>query len=179
MNSPGEKLPAPQNPERKIIGFLKGGALVVDRFNSHITDRSTEKLVSEALQHIDPAGRDYVVAEVDLERRIGETVCVVTNENDEIVYARRPNRAGPTRFVKNRERAPSSFITAVLRKDETAVKEQYILLTGYIGPNAGPEPWDPQATEASRSFWSTHALVWESVPVISGTEQTEVPPEFQ
>lgn len=179
MNSSNEKPPVSKNPESSILGPLKGGAIVVDRFNSHIHDGPVAKLIPEALQHIDPAGRSFIVAEVDLGRPVGESICVSTSENDEIIFAQRRGRAGLTRFVKNKAPAPSSLMTVILKRTEAAPKAQYVLITGYIGPNAGPEPWDAYATEESHSFWSTHALAWGSAPIVPGTEQTEVPPEFQ
>jgi hypothetical protein len=51
----------------------------------------------------------------------------------------------------------------------------YVLLTAYIGHRSELEPWDEGATAESRQFWATHALIWESEPIIEGTETTVCP----
>jgi len=48
-----------------------------------------------------------------------------------------------------------------------------VLITAFIGTKPEPEPWDRNATKNSEKFWSSHALVLGSEPIISGTETKE------
>ena len=74
------------NPE---IGSLASGEKVVDRVNSHLHLEAVP-LLHEALGRVISAGRPFIEAEVNLGRVVGETICVVTNDHDEIVFAQRP-----------------------------------------------------------------------------------------
>lgn len=56
-----------------------------------------------------------------------------------------------------------------------SIPEGFILLTAYFGETSEVEPWDARATDASRQFWNSHALVWGSEPVIPGTESVDAP----
>ncbi|HRH25424.1 MAG TPA: hypothetical protein PLD99_00525 [Parcubacteria group bacterium] len=158
-------------PELRLVelGVTKSGEKVFDRPSSHIHGNETvEKYLPLALERIDSMGRDFIVEAVDFGEEIGVSMCVETTPEDEIVYAVRPKRRGPTRFVKNREGEPTSEFTVILKK----VDEGYIVITAFVGPKAEKEPWDPMATEESKEFWNNHALIWESEEVIPGTEST-------
>lgn len=76
----------------------------------------------------------------------------------------RIGRRGLTRFVLHREPEECSQVVLVfksMRDDPFG----YLLLTGFVGNDSEPEPWDPKSTRRSHSFWASHALVW-------GTEKT-------
>ena len=135
---------------------LKTEERVVDRHTSHIAD-DVIPLLSEALCLIESRGRDFIQDEIDFSRVIGVTTCVETSEDDEIYFAQRPHRNGPTRFVRNRAPEPCSHLTVVLKRTERS--GVYVSNTAYIGRFAGPEPWDPFATPKSREFSRTHALI--------------------
>lgn len=140
------------------LGFLSSGEAVVDRHQSHIHSTAT-LLLPAALQKIDARGRDFCKEVVDFGRVIGETTCVGTGPNDRVVYARRPKRSGLSRFVMNRIAEPCSRLVVILKKGD---RDEYILITTFVGDGAEPEPWDRNATAASREFWSKKALVWGS-----------------
>jgi hypothetical protein len=128
----------------------------------------------EALRSISPAGRRRFVETVDFGRRIGATICVETGPRDKISWRQRPNRPGLTRFVENRKPEPSTMLTVVL--EATDDPTTFVCLTAFIGGPSEPEPWDPNATGASRTFWATHALVLcDDEPVVEGTETTVCP----
>jgi len=137
---------------------LASGELVIDRPRSHLLPEVVP-LLPEALAQVDAGGREFVEAEVDLGRVIGESICVATTDADRIVWVRRPGRAGPTRCVVGRAPEPCSTVTAILRRGDRG--EEYVLITAYVGRIAGPEPWDRHATDASRAFWARHALIIE------------------
>lgn len=151
---------------------LRSGETVVDRHRSHIHP-GVASLLPEALSRINSAGKDFLVEEIDFGRSIGETVCVPTSDADEIVWAQRPGRFGLTRFVKNREPEACNAVTVILKRDD--VEDSYVLITGFVGHRPEPEPWDWNATPQSVAFWSSHALIWGSEPVIPGTETTTCP----
>lgn len=150
---------------------LKSGEVVVDRFNSHL-HAGVAALLPAALDLIDSAGREFLVEEVDFGRPIGETTCVATAAGDQIVYAKRPRRFGLTRFVKNRRPESCDSIVVILKAGDGG---EYVLITAFVGHRPEPEPWDRNATTNSRAFWTSHALVWGSEPVVPGTETTRCP----
>jgi hypothetical protein len=151
------------------LGLLKTGETVLDRYNSHLHETAIQ-LLPEALSQISADGRQFIVEEVDFGRPIGVTICVTTGPGDQIIFAKRPRRFGHSRFVIGKGPTDCSVMTVILKAIEN---NQFLLMTAYIGKNAGPEPWDKFATEASKEFWSKHALVWGEEPTEPGTETEE------
>ncbi len=152
---------------------IKSGEAVVDRYNSHLHS-SVLDILPEALGKIESKGRKFLVEEVDLDRIIGETICVATGLGDQIVFAQRPKRFGLSRFVKNRQAEPCSTVVVILK---TADEQPgtYVLVTAFIGGKPEPELWDKNATPKSRKFWTSHALVWGKEEIIPGTETSVCP----
>lgn len=160
--------------------LLSSGEVVVDRFRSHLHPGVTS-ILPEALARIESRGRQFLVEEVDFGHLVGESACVGTGPDDTIVFAQRPRRQGLTRFVKNRAPEPCTSVVVILKKDvDTELRldwdrARYVLITAFVGHRPEPEPWDRNATPNSAMFWSSHALVWGSEPVVPGTETTECP----
>ena len=147
---------------------LGSGEQVFDRADSHVATHPTvHSLLGEALSRIHSEGRGSIVEEVDFGRVVGESICVETRKGDEIVFARRPRRAGLTRFVKNRQAEPTSRVSVVLFRLPNG---NYELITAYVGALAEPEPWDDDATQKSLEFWLWHALCWGYEETVGGTE---------
>ncbi|MEN9342412.1 MAG: Serratia phage [Candidatus Parcubacteria bacterium] len=142
------------------------GAKVFDRDDHSHIHETARPFLAEAVSKIETAGKDFLIAPIDMGLIVGGNACVATCENDKIIFAQRPGRMGLTRFVENRVSQPCSVVTVILKE----VAGEYILLTAFIGPPAELEPWHPKATEESKKFWNTHALVWGSEPIIPGTE---------
>ena len=162
----------------RCLGRLKNAAPVHDRPQSHIHTeyKKIDEILPLVLSEIVPLPDSAVFTHShDFEEVIGESIRVQTDENDTIIYAQRPNRAGLTRFVKNRSLRPTSVFTVVLKRDALVAAEQYILMTAYVGEPAPPEPWDKMATSESMLFWNSNALVWGSVPILPGTETVDCP----
>ena len=160
----------------EFIGYLKNGWPVYDRPKSHVHTEypGIWDMVKSLLPDIDPdLSSNYVEINKDCGEVIGESICVETTDTDDIVYAKRPRRDGYTRFVKNRDRRPTTHATIVLKKMRE--EDAYMLVTAYHGEQAPPEPWDKEANERSVPFWQTHALIWGTVPTEEGTETTECP----
>lgn len=161
-----------------IIGKLKSGEEVVDRYNSHLNCHTEANgFLPEALARIESSGKNFISEEVDFGRLIGESHCVETGSLDEVVFAQRPKRWGLTRFVLNRTPIECSTLVVVLKKAEEGY---FILITAFVGKAAPAEPWDKrnfsfqadpaEAEKFSREFWATHALVWGTQEVLPGTE---------
>jgi hypothetical protein len=155
---------------------------VFDRLNSHLHEDARHHL-PDALARIETKGRQFIVEEVDFGQPIGKTICVAARPGDKIVYAKRPKRWGPSRFVLNREPEECSSIVVILKKAEE--NGGYVLITAFIGHLSEPEPWDrryfnqqanpAEAAEKSRDFWENHALIWGAEDVIENTVTTECP----
>jgi len=155
---------------------------VFDRINSHIHIGVPAPALRAALAQIDSKGRQFLVEEVDFGQPIGETICVPTGPEDQIVYAKRPRRFGFSRFVKNRQPEPCSTLVVILKADDLG---GYVLITAFVGKRPEPEPWDcraflqqsdpAEAVEKSRKFWNRHALVWGVEKVMTETITTECP----
>jgi hypothetical protein len=133
----------------------------------------------EVFMSIGARGQKFIVEEVDFGRVLGETVCVATNDADEILFAQRAGRRGLTRFVTNRKPAPTAHVTVVLKQDDRD-PSTYVLITAFFGRKAEKEPWDTnirtdEEFARAKNFWSTHALIWGSEPTRPGTETKVCP----
>lgn len=163
-------------PERDV-GVLQGGIRVVDRPYTHISDDPKfHETVASALLKItlDPNTLpDHVVCEVAFEEVIGTERFVATHPGDEIVYARRYHRRGPSRFVKYREPLPTNIMTIVLLRKKDAPVPTYLLITAHTGAKAAYEPWDQHATPTDRDFWRNHALVYSPDDIMPDSEVSE------
>ena len=144
-----------------VMGRLMSGEIVIDRHNSHV--HLSGEILERALSYVHSRSRDFLVDEVYMGEPVGLSTCVETDDSDEIIYAYRPNRAGPTRFVVGRDPVPTEEITVILKRAQDVGR--MILISAWAGSKAEPEPWDRHATEASQDFWRCHALVWGSEPI--------------
>ena len=154
-----------------LLGTLGSGEKVFDRIHSH-AHKISQELLAEALAKIIANGEEFLACEVDFGRTVGESVCVATKLDDEIVYAQRIRRCGLTRFVKNRQAEPTKHAVIILKKRNEG---GYLLITAFVGRKSEHEPWDKNAGEKSLEFWKHNALIWGSEPVVSGTETKECP----
>lgn len=150
---------------------LKTGEIVVDRQPSHIHPGARE-LLPEALSRISSNERERIKETIDFGRIIGTSTCVETQPNDEIVFAKRPDRPGLTRFVKNRSPEPTTKLTVKLSRKEDGT---YELRTAYLGDAGVAEPWNADAKPESIRFWQNHALCWGHEEVEEGTQTSECP----
>ena len=155
-----------RNQEQPVLGRLLSGESVFDRKGSQLHDNPELKQhLPLALEHIDPQGRAFFVETVDLGETIGESRCVETDPNDQIVFAQRVGRFGLSRFVINKDAVLTSKLTVILRKGDLG----YEVVTAFIGPKAEREPWDKTADSTSTEFWRTHALIWGGEETVTGS----------
>lgn len=164
------------------VGRTADGYEVYDRHSSHIRGHpQVQPYVEQALAQISTHGKDFFIEEVTFDAPIGVTLCVQTSPEDDILFAKRGNREGLSRFVKHKEPAASTSLTCILYKK----RHVYILETAYVGVIAPPEPWDIQAhvrhedSNASYTqsvqFWKTHALIYNPrlLDIIPNSEEKE------
>ena len=105
-----------------------------------------------------------VVIERDMGRDIGTTDVVATSDTDTIYYAQPLKSDVYSRFAKNRYPQSSSLLTIIVDKDSEG---NYEVTDTWIGSHHPAFPGDEHATEDSKSFWLTHALVQDAQAVQS------------
>lgn len=163
--------------KRREIGYTKNGKLVyVDLEHSHVAAHLADTpyllaLVRELIPRLRPQ-KPNVYLHKDMGRIVGTSNLVKTTSEDKIIYAKRLNHDNYTRFVLHRKAEPSSFVTIALQEDATG---NYALWSAWIGKKAPQFPGDPLETRMSRSFWKTHALVWNSQTIQPKTTRTDWP----
>lgn len=175
-SKPGHIAPGTYQERRSstpFIGFTADGKRVLDRASSHIHSLP-HGVLAEAISRVEFGAPRFAKLVVPLGRIIGKSTCVETGPTDEIVFARRKNRYGYTRFVFDRSPIDCDSVVLVLMPACPGTND-LILITAFIGHGAEPEPWDMKATAASVEYWSHHALVWGSEPIESGTETLSCP----
>ncbi|MNR24954.1 hypothetical protein D3C85_1420710 [compost metagenome] len=118
------------------------------------------ELVKEAIEGVDIVGEDEILFEKDMGRIVGATSLVETTDIDEIVYAKRKERDKYSRFAKNRELTPTSYIVVCVRKQG----DEYTLWTAWCGRLLPKEAYDPAS-----HFSRTHALAYDEDLVRLGT----------
>lgn len=162
----------------KLCKTKNGIEVYYDPLHSHVATHfkdtpELKKLLKELL-----ATKSFTKKEIYKEYKIKPTAIfsdlVETNDNDKIIYAKRLNREGYTRFVKNRkpESTSSSYLTIWLKQDE---ERKYELASAWIGRTCPAFPDDEYATPKSKPFWKKHALIWGKQEIQSGTETTKSP----
>src|SRR5665213_221559 len=111
-------------PEAEILGTLASHEVVIDRSVSHnhlvedLPAIEAARVLENALWQIDAQGRDYLVEVVECGEATLRCHCVATTATDRIVYAHRHDRAGPTRFVLDREPEPTNHVIVALLRDK-------------------------------------------------------------
>jgi hypothetical protein len=163
--------------EKHVIGQTKNGKTVyVNIKGSHAATHIAAtpdllELVQEVVADLEPH-EDNIYTDKDMERSVGLSDLVETNETDKVLYAKRLNRDNYTRFVQTRKAEPTKFVTVVLRKDSEG---NYELWSAWVGPAAPQFPGDEFETPESKPFWRKHALVWGNQAIQPNTERKDWP----
>lgn len=140
----------------------KIGVKFIPRVSKTHLHKGIEPYLSVVIDQILDLNAERIVKDFEFPSIIGQTTCVTTDENDEIVYAIREGRLGHSRFVLNREPVDTNFLTIVLRK----LSDYYQIISCYIGKLAKPEPWDEYASPDALEFWENHALIFGEEEII-------------
>jgi hypothetical protein len=155
---------------------LNGKRITYDPAHSHASTHFADTpqirpYVKQIIEQTDVSGKNMEF-DVDTGVILGMSDLVVTEKNDEIVYAIRKNRDRHMRFTKSQRAQPSSMIAISLtRLDDNT----YDLYSAWLGTQTPPTPNSPHANLKSKPFWSTHALVWGTQKILPGTETTRCP----
>lgn len=128
--------------------------------NPHLLHLAEEVILSTSL-----AG-PHVHIEHDMGHSIGRSEVVTTTDVDTVFYARQSKTGGFTRFVKNRQSAPTQYITIKLVRDED---DEYELVSIWVGKDFPEAPDHADATSESTEYWSNHAITYNGQPIISST----------
>jgi len=163
--------------QREYLGSTKNGFKVyIDPERSHaITHFAHQPKLREAVEKIIPTledGPEMIRIEQNMGEVIGTTDLIETTDHDEIVYAMRPRRMVYSRFVKNKQPRPFSWITLAMRKTKN---NEYAVYTAFVGRNTPSFPGGNYLPEQSKDFWSNHALVYEVQDIEPGSETSVCP----
>lgn len=164
--------------KKVLLGYSKNGLKVTfDPVNSHAATHFEDtpqlaSLVKEILANTVLEG-ELVYFDTDMGRIVGTSDLVETDENDELVYAKRKNRDIYTVFTKSQTPQPSSLVSVYFERQADG---SYALMSAWIGPSdSQPFPGDENETPESKTYWSHHALVWGNQEIQPGTETAECP----
>lgn len=128
------------------------------------------ELVKEVIAQCDVVGPNVGI-ERDLGRIVGQTSCVTTSDDDEIVYAKRLQRDSYSRFVMNRELEDTSLVSVVLFEKEYG----YLVWSAWCGALVPTSPDSKGKMKTSEGFWNTHALVYDPAIIQPGSERSDSP----
>lgn len=107
-----------------------------------------------------------ISVECDAGRTIGYSEHLETKEKDTIFYAQTSKLPVYTRFVKQRKSEPTSTLTLQLQAEDDST---YQLTDIWIGNQYPPLPSDANATEKSREYWETHAVVYNGQSILTNS----------
>lgn len=119
------------------------------------------ELAKEMLGHT-VARESEVNIEYDMGRSIGYSLVVSTTDSDTILYGRLLRDEIYTRFVKNSKPASTQYLTAILKRDDDGNYELTDIWIGHLNP---PRPGSANETAESKSYWASHAFVFDNQPV--------------
>ncbi len=109
---------------------------------------------------------DAPCIEQDMGKQIGYSSLLEITEKDVVFYAKQTRSDTYTKFVKNRQRTPTNFITICLSKDETG---DYELLDVNMGKKVPAVPGTEDETANSRAYWENHAVVYDGQSIIANS----------
>ena len=147
---------------REFIGLSQNGERVyIDlqetKVGLHLAEAPQLRgLITEVIEQAELSG-DNVAIEKDLGRIVGETTLVETDDNDEIVYAKRLQRDKYTRFVMSRAAKPTQFVTVILHR----VDDGYSVWSAWCGQLVPTAPGGDDEMPKSQGFWRSHALIFD------------------
>lgn len=157
-----------KSDEGIFLGKTRDGKNVYNRKdNSHLHKKGGLKpeILSSAIGVISTDDKLFVEKQVDFDGLVGYQSCVEVGPEDDVVMVYRNNRPGQTPMVKHREALPSNSVTIIMKKEKKD-KDDYIVLTSYVGTKSEREPWDTSLRKEedrskAKEFWSKHALIYD------------------
>lgn len=164
------------NAKKSVTGIRKvyinsSGISFIPRLEESHIHLYLEQYLPLVMDKINSIEHKFISKTFSFNRIIGKSLCVATTDQDDIVYAIRKGRSGHSRFVQNRQAEDSTQLSLVLSRQQQA----YRILSIFIGPLSGPEPWDSRARRKDWNFWQSHALIYEKASIIAGSEVQHCP----
>lgn len=156
--------------EKMYIGQTSNGYKVyLDPLTSFVSTHINDTpnllgLIKEASEKIIAAG-NIIYVQIDLDRIIGVSDIVETDEADNIFYAKQLFRSNYTRFVKNKQQPETSYITVILNR----LEDDYIVFDAWVGSVVPPLPSDKRESKESKPFWRTHAVASRNQVIQEGS----------
>lgn len=130
------------------------------------------ELLVEAINGIGKLQLGKQIRSKSFSESVGKSRVVPTSISDDIVYAQTNRKAKQYhRFVRGRDLEDTDTVTLILEKYPFYT----VLKDCYFGTPAEPWPWDMHSTPNSKSFWESHAFVFDPAIVKPGTEQKDCP----
>lgn len=124
----------------------------------HISHQPQLLTLAKELLSSQTISGEVAAIEHDFGRTIGGSEVVETTEKDTIVYAKRLKHETFSRFVRKRQLKPTSFLSMSLKKWDDG---SYEVSDIWFGRQMPAFPLDETATAESKSFWKSHAFVFE------------------
>ena len=120
--------------EREVVATAKDGVEVYlnpSHTNMHLHILENPEIIELAREVIESShlSGDNIAIEKDLGRIVGTTNCVLTDDSDEIVYAKRKQRDSYSRFVKNRAPEATQSVVVIINK----VSDDFELWSAWCG----------------------------------------------
>lgn len=146
---------------RHSVGQTQNGLQVYAHLTGSKVGKSVSRqprlltLAQEMLTSVKLRGPEICV-EYDMRRQIGYDFIISTTDTDTVFYARLTGDTIYTRFVKNGEPSPSSYLTLILLQDSD---KNYELSDVWIGHPNPPRPGSVDETAESKPYWSNHAII--------------------
>lgn len=156
---------------RHLVGQTRNGMqvhtqLIGSRAGRHISQQpQLLSLAKEMLAAVSLHGPTASI-EHDMKRPIGYSFAIETTDKDTILYGRLVKDEVYTRFVKNGKPTLTSYLTAILSKENG---NNYELSDIWIGRLMPPRPGSDNETAESRPYWSNHALILDGQPLQAQT----------
>jgi len=129
------------------------------------------RLAEEAVADMELTAADIEIS-YDMGRSIGYCERIDTNDSDAVFYARQSKTAAFTRFVKNRQTVATQHISMHLQLDSDG---NYKLCNVWFGSTYPALPGDVEESSTSKSYWSSHAVVFNGQAVIASTLTRDCP----
>jgi hypothetical protein len=163
---------------KHLIGYTQNSLavyvdLVASEAAKHIARNPRLLTLAEEVLRQTAPDKPVVSIECDLGRDVGHDFIVKTAAADTVFYAQRTQEAVYTRFTKNGNPLPTSYVTVVLQREQESTA--YTVSDIRIGRLNPPRPGDAKETDESKSYWQEHAFVFDNQPIQPRTLTKECP----
>lgn len=157
---------------KHLVGHVRNGAAVyIDLVHSEAAKSISLQpyllgLARELIRRSTLKGAASLLVR-DMGRAVGYNFVVPTNDASKIFYAKTLRDDVFTRFVKEGKPLSTHFLTLSLQRHEA--DDDYELIGVWAGKVGPPRPGAADETDESKTFWASHAYVFDKQPLQSHT----------